>query len=523
MEKKSLSHMGLFSRSTWRIIFSILMLFLVICAISPSYSIQNDTFYVIKIGEHFLDHGIDLVDHWAWSAQIEITYPHFLLNIILAVLYRTLGLDSIYVFVLLIGYLLALSMYYISEKVYDMTVGKEDNSLYPLVGFLVSMIIMGIFPSFIVARSQLLTFPLWLWEMWFIIRLLNTGLKRYGAGIIVFSWLCALTHATAWYFTFILFIPFFATVYFTKLKKYLSSKNINLDSVLYFEKIIFSTENECHNVKKLWVVLLLSYATGLLTPTRICYTSVFKIGGGNPVKYIAEFEPLSTSNAAVIFICVFLLVFLLLFFRVKCRLDFLFLFIGTFAMALISFRHVGLLSSVSCYALFYVIFDALRQIPTKIRENRINSIVLFLLIPVFALCGLKYNNFSYFTLLNPSWVSVDAMDYIEENYDTETLKLFNDYNFGAYMLFRDIPVFIDSRVNEYTKQFNPGLTRDVFDDYVAVAKLQNNWRDVVTYYDFDGYFIQKTGPLFQYLSSCPDVELVWEDDNTAIFMTKKKS
>jgi len=522
MDKVKSGFEVLFSKkNTWRIIFAVLLLFLVICSVRPSYCIQNDTFYVIKIGEQLLDNGFDMNDHWAWSAQIEITYPHLLLNVILAIIYRSFGFVGIYVFVLLISYFLALSIYYVMEKIHDMTANKEDTTLYPLVGFFVSTIVLALFHEFAVARSQLLTYILWLWEMWFLLHFLNSGLKRYGVGIIVLAWLCALTHSTAWYFTFILFIPFFAAVYISKLRKYISSKGKSLSSVLSFDKIIYSSDTECKNVKKLWIVFLLSYATGLLTPTRICYTSVFKINGGNPVKYINEFKPLSWSNGKIFIICAFLFIVLLLLFRIKCRLDLLFLFAGTFAMTLTAIRHIGLLVFVSSYALFFLIFSALRLIPSNIRTTIKNTIIPILTVLVFAVVGLANNQISNFTLLDPSEVPVEAVDFLEENYDTKELRLMNDYGFGAYMLFRDVPVFIDSRVNEYTKQFNPELERDVFDDYISVLWMNSNWNEIIDYYDFDGYLIQKTGPLYEHLSTSPSVEVVWEDDFTIIFMTKR--
>lgn len=519
MDKLKTGNLGIFSkRNTWRIIFGVLLIFLVICAVNPI--LENDTFYIIKIGEQFLNNGFDFQDHWAWSADIEITYPHLILNVALAVLYRAFGLTGVYVFVLVMGYVLALSLYYVMEKIHDMAAGESNNSLYPLVGIFVSILVLNTYTVFAVARSQLLTFPLWLWEMWFILRFINTGLKRYGAGIIVLIWLCSLTHATAWYFSFILFIPFFATIYITKLKKLLSSKGIDFGSVLSMDKIILSSDTECRNSKRLWIVLLISYATGLLTPSRICYTSVFRISSGNPVKYIREFEPLSWSNAKYVFIGVILLVVLLAFFKTKCRLDLLFLFGGLFVMALTSFRHAALLVFVGSFALFYVIFNALSLIHlNKIRDTIKNAVVPLLAVLLLLVWGIKDNHFNYFTYLSPIWVSEGAMDYIEENYDKQNLRLFNDYSLGAYMIFRDVPVFIDSRVNEYTKQFDPDLERDVFDDYIAVNKMQSNWKEVIEYYDFDGYYIRTNGPLYQYMLTCPDVELVWQNPYVAIFMT----
>ena len=69
--KTEVGNTGLFSkRNTWRIIFGVLLILLVICTVRTRF--ENDTFYIIKIGEQFLNNGFDFQDHWAWSADIEI-------------------------------------------------------------------------------------------------------------------------------------------------------------------------------------------------------------------------------------------------------------------------------------------------------------------------------------------------------------------------------------------------------------------------------------------------------------------
>ena len=138
---------------------------------------------------------------------------------------------------------------------------------------------------------------------------------------------------------------------------------------------------------------------------------------------------------------------------------------------------------------------------------------------MLAVWGLLANNFSNFAFYDDSFVSFEAVDYLKSNYDVQNLRLFNSYIYGAFLLYSDVPVFIDSRVNEYTREFDPSLERDIFADYYSVISLQRNWRDVIDYYDFDGYYISKDDALYDVLLLSPDVELVWENDTMVIFMT----
>lgn len=517
---KSVRTTGIFhKKNTWRIIFGILLLILTVFAVRPAF--QNDTFYIIKLGEQILNNGIDRNDYWAWSAQIYNTYPHFLLNIVLALLYRAFGLAGVYGFVLASGYALALSMYFMMDKVYDRAVTDKGISLYPLTGMFVSLIVIFAYPVFILARPQTLTYLLWLWEAWFILCFLNTAKKRYAAGIILIAWICALIHATAWYFTFILFLPFLAAAYLTRLVRFLESKGVRFVQYFTCGKLVLSNADECRNANKLWICLIASYATGLLTPTRLCYTSIFKASSGSTVLYLNEHQPIVLAYFKWLLAAILLFVVLLAFFKVRCRLDLLFLYTGTMLMTIISKRHLGLFIFIAWFAMFYLVFEALCMIKEDFRLKIMNTVIPLLTVIVLVVLGLAENNLTDFTFYDSSFASDEAIDFLKENYDVQNLKLYNEYAFGAYMLYRDVPVFIDSRVNEYTKEFDPNLERDVFDDYINVLRLQNDWKEVIDHYDFDGYYILKNRPLVYVLEQDQNYEKVWENDQMEIIMKVK--
>ena len=57
-------------------ILAIVCIVLFCVAISP-VTLQNDTFYTIKIGEHIMQNGIDLQDPFSWHEDLPYTYPHW--------------------------------------------------------------------------------------------------------------------------------------------------------------------------------------------------------------------------------------------------------------------------------------------------------------------------------------------------------------------------------------------------------------------------------------------------------------
>ena len=63
------------------IILAVILISLFCFAITP-VSLQNDTFYSIKIGEHIQNVGIDMQDPFSWHEGLSYTYPHWLYDLL---------------------------------------------------------------------------------------------------------------------------------------------------------------------------------------------------------------------------------------------------------------------------------------------------------------------------------------------------------------------------------------------------------------------------------------------------------
>ena len=48
----------------------------IFCVVLTPVTLQNDTFYTIKIGEHIVKNGIDMQDPFSWHQELAYTYPH---------------------------------------------------------------------------------------------------------------------------------------------------------------------------------------------------------------------------------------------------------------------------------------------------------------------------------------------------------------------------------------------------------------------------------------------------------------
>ena len=107
---------------------------------------------------------------------------------------------------------------------------------------------------------------------------------------------------------------------------------------------------------------------------------------------------------------------------------------------------------------------------------------------------------------------VDAVKYIKENIDYKNVRIFNQYDYGSYLLFEEIPVFIDSRADLYLEEFNKDCT--VFKDYFD-AKL--NYKYQFNIYDIDYVLLRNDTPLYTTIVNYENYNKVYKDDYFTLY------
>ena len=80
-----------------------------------------------------------------------------------------------------------------------------------------------------------------------------------------------------------------------------------------------------------------------------------------------------------------------------------------------------------------------------------------------------------------------AAEWIKEHLNVNEIKLFNEYNYGSYLVYQDIPVMIDSRADLYSPEFNSPTSKkedgnDIFMDVQNVGTGATNYDEVFNAY-----------------------------------------
>lgn len=455
----------------------------ILCIITTPIVFQNDTFYTIKIGKYILTNGIDMLDHFSIHT-LSYTYPHWLYDVLISLIYSINGFTSLYIFNIFCFIIISYLMFYFINK-------NIKSKFISLIFTILSILILS---SYITTRAQVISYIVFILEYIFITNYLKKPNKFYLFGLIILSSILCNIHVAVWPFYFIVFLPYIA--------EYIIAKLFKRKTIFKFIEI-----NENKNTKYLIITLFLSIIPGFLTPikdtpfTYLIYTMM-----GNSQSFIQEHLPPSLPK--LIILISFSLIIILLSVINKIKAHQLFFVLGLSFMAFSSDRHIALYTIF----IFPILADLFNQIFIKINIDIDNYTLKYLLsnigiiiitIILLILTGL----FIYFNKDEKYYSKEDypiqATNFILNNLDYKNIKLLNEYNYGSYLLFYDIPVFIDSRADLYTKEFNH--KQDIFQDY-----MDKDYNYIIKKYNITHIISQKDSNLYSFIKN-HNYNIIYED------------
>jgi hypothetical protein len=196
------------------------------------------------------------------------------------------------------------------------------------------------------------------------------------------------------------------------------------------------------------------------------------------------------------------------------------LFLGTAAGGLVSARHIPLFAVVAPLILsrhlllildgtaLYPLFSEDEKVkePPKAAMQAINWLVLALVVGVTLLwTAVRLSN-------NPLAVEktfpVAAADFLEESGLAET-RIYNHYEWGGYLIWRRIPVFIDGRTELYGDDF--------FLSYLKAFEARQDWHEPLDDYEVETVIMPENSALATVLTVSEAWEEVYGDEQARIF------
>ena len=541
-------------------VMSVICILIFCFALTPK-SFQNDTYYTIAIGKHIAEtKTVDMQDPFSWHENLPYTYPHWAYDLGTYYVYQlgeTTGVGgfyAIYILTIILAMILGIVIYYTNNKLCK----------NPLISFIITLIIMYLLKDFIAARAQLVTFILFALTILFIEQFLKTKKKRYAVYLVIIPILIANLHCAVWPFYFVLYLPYIVEyllitisdsyivnkiqIKLNKIKLKKLNKKGNIEEIGKYQEKIAKLQLQKENfikqaekrrskaykiimkkepaVKWIIVIMIICIFTGFLTPIGTTpYTYLVKTLQGNTTNSISEHQPLVLINHKTMLIVTIVYVLLLIFTDVKASLRDFFMLGGLTLLTFMSRRQFSIFVIICGFIFAKMVVYILEKYDKNGTKNLIETMTTFLgkaltVLIIILLSLLLYKEKVGDKFVNTASYPVDAANYILENIDIQNMKLFNEYNYGSYLLFRGIPVFIDSRADLYAPEFNKGNNetgRDIFSDYINTSNISAYYEDKFNKYDITHVIIGKNSKLNMFLSRDDNYKELYSDDHFIIY------
>ena len=475
-----------------------IILIIIFCIGITPKTLQNDTFYTIKIGKYILDNGITMQEPFSWHQNLEYTFPHWAYDVFIYLVYSIGGMLGIYISTIVLASILGILIYFVNVRL-------VKNRC---ISFIITIAALYLLKPYICARAQLVTFILFILTIYFIEKFLETKKIRYAIGLIIIPILIANLHLATFYFYFILYLPYLVeyAIYILSYSPVIVSeasarglrKKLEKDgetpelleklrkAEAKYERLKAKEDerierpykvkiNYNQNVKLLILIFIICIFAGLLTPLKFTpYTYLVKTMQGISTKNISEHLPMVLANNMKALILFATYIAIIAFTKVKIRLSDLFMLAGLMLLTLMSRRQASMLIIVGTVIINRLITSILQNQQKdwlKKIEDKSSHIISIIIISVFviAISMSQYKKIMKDPYIDETSYPVTAATWIKENLDLEKIKLYNEYNYGSYLLYEDIPVFIDSRCDLYMPEFNDNVY--VFKDFLNLNGL----------------------------------------------------
>lgn len=532
-------------------IVAVILIAIFCIAITP-VTFQNDTYYTIKVGEHIAQNGIDMKDPFSWHEDLSYTYPHWGYDLITYYLYNTFGFTGIYIVTCILSVILGLTIYLVNTKI-------SKNKLF---SFFITIGVMYLIRGYIAARAQLVTFILFIITIYLIEKFIETKKKRYAIGLVLIPLGIANLHVAVFPFYFVLYLPYIAEyllsilgeiIIYREVQKIILKAKIkfykrkigNEEKLQILEKKQKELENKIDkikvkrtkelqnpykikltknsNVKWLIVVMIICVLTGLLTPLGTTpYTYLLKTMQGNTTQNINEHLPMTLSEETDTMCTLVLILSILIFTKAKIRLVDLFMLGGLCYLMIDSRRQITMFAIIGSVSFNRLIMQLLK-IYTKQEENLVkkaSNVFVIIAITIVSL-GLSWHfgkdKFKD-KYVDESTYPVNASDYILNNIDLKTARFYNEYNYGSYLLFRGIPVFIDSRADLYAPEFS-GKEDDIFMDFIDTSSIGKFYDETFDKYNMTHVITYKNSKINMIITETKDPKYVekYQDEYFVIY------
>ena len=302
------------------IVLSICIAILTATAIHKT--LENDTFFTIPTGNYILQHGVDEVEPFTWHENLKFTKLRWGFDVLVASIYNISGFTGLYVFIIILSILIGISMF--------ITLVKRKNN--PIIAFLITVFIMMCMKECLKCRGQIMSYLFFVFEIYSIQMLMETGKKRYSAYLVLISFGILTFHSSVWLAHFIFYLPYVLEWVLDK---------IHIHSVIEKTGKIELEKHDSKIMKQLFITIGIVLLTGFCTPLKLSpFTYMFKVIGGFSSEIILELQKQKIAETKELLIIISCVCGILSITRTKIKFTDVCLIVGLIIMSTLAVRNM---------------------------------------------------------------------------------------------------------------------------------------------------------------------------------------
>jgi len=449
---------------------------------------DNDIWFLFNHGRYVLENGFPTIEPFTIHNNLSFIMQQWLSSVIFWVLYNYMGRLALYIFIISIGIIIIGIFYKLSIQI------SNNKFLSIICSIIFGMLLEG----HIVSRPQIFTYLIILIELLMLEKYIVKNEKKFLIILPILSFFQINLHSSMWGMLYAFIIPYLING--IKLRKF----NIKLSN---------------YELKPIIITIIIMIIVGFINPYGYKAISYLfnSYGSIEMNNFIMEMTPLSFNNynGKIFTILIFILIFIINFYnKRKLSIRLYLLLIGT---ALLTFMHNKgwpYFMIVYFLSLTYLLKDIdIKRIILRIKNKYVIAISkgIYLAISVIVIFIFLYSTNIWIQRVYKSKednIIKETVDFMEENYNLDSIILYIDYNNGGYTEYRGIKSYIDPRAEVFFK--NNNKKEDIFLEFYNIGRQNDfDFNKFINKYNFTHILVYCNDDFDKFLIDNDDYKLVY--------------
>ena len=420
----------------WITLFSFMVTYFVL-------SIQvmdNDGWFILNNGRYILEHGIPYQNPFTWVEGLDVVLQQWAYSVVVYSIYQWFKVPGIFLFCFLLHIACIMLFCKIAKlKQVDTNTALVLSSVMFLIG-----------SGFLSIRPTFITVLLLLWQVYVLERYRQDKKAWKLWQLLLISLLEINFHAAIWPFHFVMLLPYL---------------------VPPIENIFVKFKPKDYSIKPFLFVIPMMTAAGFLNPYGTNGIKYVFLSYGKELKDAGIVElaapSFQDSGLAFLLLLAVILCWVVLHREEKIDAPFFYILCGTSIMGTMHLRNL-------IYAYFGILLflcEVVRKDKQTIKNMIYGNLVfaIFLGSIAFSWVGISGKVLDY-KQNDDVYSPVKAIAYLDEH-EKKAVKVFTEFNNGAYFEWSGYRCFVDPRPELYFKKLNHKA--DVFQEYQTLMKTSN--------------------------------------------------